>query len=193
MYIYQADVYCDSCGNAIEEELRAAGYTDTGDSDDFPQGGYPETEETDSPQHCASREQCLEAIDLSAYGLAENAQLIGAETRFIGALLGNSLTEEGASYLKEQLNEKPWLGSALHPRTEYQTALFNLWREEFADYLPAALESFELEIELGNESMQTAEDVALALRNVAYGLEAGKTEGRVTDINGNTVGAWNIS
>lgn len=58
---------------------------------------------------------------------------------------------------------------------------------------------FTLEIELGNEAMQSACDVARALDTVRgrvieyggdfYGLRGGAP---VCDINGNTVGAWKI-
>jgi hypothetical protein len=56
---------------------------------------------------------------------------------------------------------------------------------------------FKLTIELGNEAMQTPEDVAEALQAVARELErlsgswprAG-AEGKIRDVNGNTVGKW---
>jgi sulfur carrier protein ThiS len=51
---------------------------------------------------------------------------------------------------------------------------------------------FQLQIKIGNEAMQTASDVADALRMVAERLdERGFDEpGIVRDINGNLVGAW---
>ena len=59
-YIYQADVWCDACGEKIRAELTAEGKAPadlynghTYDSDDFPKY-YNSDEESDSPQNCAS-------------------------------------------------------------------------------------------------------------------------------------------
>ena len=52
---------------------------------------------------------------------------------------------------------------------------------------------FTLTIELGNDAMQTPEDVAGALREVADDVERTSMpqDGhRVRDYNGNTVGRW---
>lgn len=130
MYVFQADTYCDTCGDRLRVELSAQGLCPADpddersyDSDDFPKGPFPE-EETDGPDHCAS-DDC-EGIDLGAYGLPDGAPLYGAETRTVGAILSSGLTEHGAEYLREMLAEEP--------RTPYQAALHSLWREEFADY-----------------------------------------------------------
>lgn len=55
--------------------------------------------------------------------------------------------------------------------------------------------TFKLEIEMGNDAMQTAEDVATALIQVAAKLKRGQAtgeieldEGKVYDANGNYVG-----
>jgi hypothetical protein len=56
-----------------------------------------------------------------------------------------------------------------------------------------APEKFTLSIELGNEAMQTGEDVARALREVAKKLDGGDDSGRIRDENGNTVGEWDLS
>lgn len=47
-------------------------------------------------------------------------------------------------------------------------------------------------ITLGNDAMQTGEDVAAALRTVAAKMETAGTgaNGRIRDTNGNTVGGW---
>lgn len=52
--------------------------------------------------------------------------------------------------------------------------------------------TFSLEIEMGNDAMMRASDVAKALREVATTLENERTrkEGRIRDANGNTVGSW---
>jgi hypothetical protein len=127
MYIYCADTYCDSCGEEIVANLRAIDRPDTGDSDDFPQSA-PDGEATDSPSHCGSYGACLDPIDLSDYGLAPDARLYGAESRKIGALLSDNLTEYGARYLREMISEPD--------STPYQTALYRFWRETFSAYLP---------------------------------------------------------
>ena len=51
---------------------------------------------------------------------------------------------------------------------------------------------FTLEITLGNAVMQTSDDVAEALGGVADSLLAGVQSGTIRDINGNTVGSWNL-
>lgn len=52
-------------------------------------------------------------------------------------------------------------------------------------------ETFTLSIELGNEAMSTAADVADALaRASAMVAETGSWEGSITDENGNTVGRY---
>lgn len=59
---------------------------------------------------------------------------------------------------------------------------------------------FKLEITLGNDAIQTASQVARALRDVATRLERiGNTSdldgenGKVSDENGNRVGGWRFS
>ena len=150
MYIYLADTYCDSCGEKITADLIASGQAPENprdeysyDSDEFPKGSYP-AEACDYPNHCGSAGDCLEAIDLGEYGLADNAPMFGAETRKVGALLSEDLTEDGANYLREMLREPQTLtysrgigSGAIHTRelTPYQNALHTFWREVFADYL----------------------------------------------------------
>lgn len=58
VYIYKADMYCKVCGRKIAKEL--GDRFDTGDSDDYPQGPYPNVGEADSPQHCANCGEFLE-------------------------------------------------------------------------------------------------------------------------------------
>jgi hypothetical protein len=59
---------------------------------------------------------------------------------------------------------------------------------------------FTLEIELGNEAMRTGADVGRALDNtvVPWLIDIGnlpltREHGRVRDINGNTVGKWEVT
>ena len=56
---------------------------------------------------------------------------------------------------------------------------------------------FRLSITLGNDAMQTPEDVGIALREVGakLGNVAEFTPGdvvRIKDVNGNTVGTWEV-
>lgn len=52
---------------------------------------------------------------------------------------------------------------------------------------------FTLTIETGNDAMQTREDVARALREVAEALDGGREGGYVRDLNGNTVGSYELA
>ena len=79
-YIYQASVYCEDCSKRIISELSEMGISDTGDSDDYPQGPYPDGGgEADCPNHCD----------------------------FCGLFLENSLTDDGVEYVREALSENP--------------------------------------------------------------------------------------
>lgn len=98
MRVYQADVWCDACGKAIEERLRAEGKApedtlDEGsyDSDDYPKWG-DDDEESDCPQHCAAGAECL------------SPTIINGEP--YGAIMG-TLTTEGREYVKDQHYLKP--------------------------------------------------------------------------------------
>lgn len=58
--------------------------------------------------------------------------------------------------------------------------------------------TFALTIELGNEAMQTDEDVARALHRTASWFEENSSmfeqcRGGIYDVNGNRVGSWNLS
>lgn len=53
---------------------------------------------------------------------------------------------------------------------------------------------FDLTIRLGNSAMQSAEDIARALRTAADRIMiSGAHSGHIHDINGNTVGGFDIS
>ncbi len=51
---------------------------------------------------------------------------------------------------------------------------------------------FTVSIEFGNDAMQTGTDVADALDDIARKLRGGYESGSVRDINGNTVGSWQL-
>jgi hypothetical protein len=129
MYIYDADLYCDSCGEKIKEKLDAEGQRPTSgdwDSDEYPKH-ITNLGASDNIHHCGSGAECEEAVDLGECGLPDDAQLHGSETRKVGAVLNDELTEEGVSALNEMLEEKNL--------TPYQVALHDLWRVSFSDYL----------------------------------------------------------
>lgn len=75
-YIFQADLYCDSCGRQIAEQLRLEGKAPedeseecTYDSDDFPKyAGDEGGGETDCPQHCGGCHEYLGA-PLTSHGV----------------------------------------------------------------------------------------------------------------------------
>jgi hypothetical protein len=113
-YIYLADLYCDSCGKDICRKLKTSVEVPANPDDQtsYDSDFYPKyvdrIGESDSPDHCACQNDCLEAEVLPS----------GAK---IGKLLHTELTEEGVRYLKEIIAEGG------------EVAEF--WQEEFADYL----------------------------------------------------------
>jgi hypothetical protein len=55
-FVYRAALLCEACGTCQAQKLDANGKPDTGDSDAYPQGPYPDGGgEADNPQHC---DQC---------------------------------------------------------------------------------------------------------------------------------------
>jgi hypothetical protein len=52
--------------------------------------------------------------------------------------------------------------------------------------------SFRADLESGNAAMQTPEDVADALEDVARRIRRGCEDGAIKDLNGNTVGRWGL-
>ena len=100
-YAFQAALYCEPCGEQLARELSARGLRDSGDSDEFPQGPYPDGGgEADIPQHCDAGEGCLAA------------EVLGG--RKVGAFLENPLTDDGVSYVQQALAQEP--GSAIVAR-----------------------------------------------------------------------------
>jgi len=83
VYIYQADIYCESCGGAIRAKLACSALADPDnessyDSDEFPKGPYSDGGgEADCPQHCAA----------------------------CGLFLENPLTRDGYAYVQEVVND----------------------------------------------------------------------------------------
>lgn len=95
VFMYQADVYCESCGLAICEELnreRASRglaplhhESEIHDTDEFPKS-FPQPGESDTPDHCGSGEHCIEAEVIPF-------------AKKVGKFLDSDLTEEGMRYV----------------------------------------------------------------------------------------------
>jgi hypothetical protein len=105
-FIYQADLLCETCGNAKREELKAAGKAPANpsdersyDSDDYPKGPVDGGGEADSYSHCAG----------------------------CGVFLRNYLTKAGVDYGIEQLREYV-KGDGGHGET------LDEWAEDLSDY-----------------------------------------------------------
>lgn len=83
-FIYQADLYCESCGQSIRDRLTKDGKAPEDpedehsyDSDNFPKGPEPDGGgEADSEQHCAA---CGVALDnpLTEEGMQARAEAMG--------------------------------------------------------------------------------------------------------------------
>lgn len=93
VYIYQADLWCQQCGEAICERIAAEGGApaDPGDessydSDEYPKGPFPDGGgESDCPQHCGAAGDCVNAVD------------------GVGVFLENPLTADGVQYVAEAI------------------------------------------------------------------------------------------
>lgn len=62
--------------------------------------------------------------------------------------------------------------------------------------LPFIAETFQVQIQLGNDAVRNGWDVARLLRALAYKVEgtalAQIDGGRLMDLNGNSVGTWEV-
>lgn len=118
--IYQADVWCDDCANAIRERLEAEckAPEDVEDECSYDSDEYPkyasDDDESDSPQHCAAGEECFNAIELPS-------------GRKVGQLFG-SLTSDGVEYVRSQALK------------DGSNEVVKLWVEHFAS------EGYDLEL-----------------------------------------------
>lgn len=130
-YQYCGALYCDSCGEALRDKLRAEGkvpgYPRPWDSGDWPASFDESESDADSISHCDSGAECLEPVALSDYGLDPWRQLVGAEEHDVGALIEERLTAEGVERTREMLREEH--------RTPYQHALHRLWSETYPELL----------------------------------------------------------
>lgn len=117
-FIYCADVYCDDCGNAIRKRLTEEGKApaDPSDewsyeSDDFPKCA-DDDEESDTPEHCAVGENCINAIEI--------------EDGRVGLLFGE-LTSDGENYVEDSINEANRNGNT------WSRAVVGLWYQHYTD------------------------------------------------------------
>jgi len=80
-YIYQGDLTCEDCKAKIERQLVKKGATDTGDSDDYPQGPYPDGGgEADTAQYCGMCNVFLEN-PLTNYGSEDVKERIAEDIK----------------------------------------------------------------------------------------------------------------
>lgn len=109
-YVYQADIYCDPCGEKIKEEIKKERADKVPENEDdqytYDSGDYPkhceDDDEADTPQHCAD----------------------------CGEFLKNQLTEEGYEYVEQALND-----FAVMPKsTEEFAAMGRANLKEWADH-----------------------------------------------------------
>jgi hypothetical protein len=56
--------------------------------------------------------------------------------------------------------------------------------------LTMAINKFELYINMGNDGMQSLDDIAEALKSVQSQLRQGKEAGKIYDSNGNSIGSY---
>ena len=122
VYMFQGALYCEDCGQAIQEEIRQDGKAPEDeddersfDSDDFPKGPFGDGGgEADSIHHCDSNERCLNAIELPCKSK-------------IGAWLGNDLTSEGAQWLSDSIKE------SMFRDDEHGRQVCRLWSLKYSD------------------------------------------------------------
>lgn len=101
VYIYCADLYCETCGQEICDNLPKPpgfGGQEAGDqmwdSDDYPKLYDGETCH-DSPVHCANGSECRECITVPIDGVVDG---VYASNEY-GKLLTEVLTDEGEDYV----------------------------------------------------------------------------------------------
>lgn len=138
MFMYQADLWCDACGEEIVSRVDADGAEDTGDTDDYPQSVSTLDAEGDCPDHCGAGADCLTAEVL-------------ADGQRIGALLHHSLTREGVEYVRDAIREGG--------------AVASFWGSEFGIYIKfelrfAAFCGMAWNVEDATEDMEELRDTA---------------------------------
>lgn len=126
-YIYQASIYCKSCGEELKKELTEQGKApenpgdfETFDSGDFPKGPFPRSmNESDSPEHC---HDC-------------------------GIFLENPLTDHGVDYVYRRI--KGWS----EQKGEYNKEIVKEWLDYYSCYEKIA----QLKSELIDKGLEIAQ------------------------------------
>jgi hypothetical protein len=106
-FTYNAAMICEDCAAKTIEHLEAKGIEDTGDSDDFPQGPFPNSE-TDTPDHCDNGAHCVNAVKIPG-------------GKKIGCPLSCILTQHGVEETRRSIALHILFGSA------HQKAVGRLW------------------------------------------------------------------
>jgi hypothetical protein len=119
-YIYQADVWCDKCGEHIKAELARNGTVpddpedeSSYDSDEYPKSYDAENGEADSPQNCADG-RCGGFANGHGYGTFLQNRLTGEGYRYLKGILdehGAGLPEyaqEWADYYQFEYHAQEW-------------------------------------------------------------------------------------
>lgn len=134
-YIYQADIYCETCGEAIRSRLTAEGFAPedpddetTYDSGEYPKGPYPDAGgESDTPSHCGSGPDCLAPT------------MVGGSP--VGQFLEGPLTSTGVAYVAELIHDGVVLyrgdGVVLY-RGDGNRHVLRLWLDFYWDDLQCA-------------------------------------------------------
>lgn len=96
-FVFNAELFCEDCASATISRLRSDGLTDTGDSDDWPQGAYSNGGgEADCPQHCGA----------------------------CGVFLENPLTTDGDAYVREAVKDADGNSDAVNDWKAFYSYLF---------------------------------------------------------------------
>ena len=161
-YIYQADIFCDACGESICRQLTEEGKAPedpdderTYDSDDYPKHASDD-DETDCPQHCGGLEECINAEELP-------------DGSKIGCLIGTNLTSDGLEYLKEALRGERGLCIEFWRKAFSKAGYtgldrFSLFKEEILPEVTKLLESLVKDIGDEYRASEDPEDDTPAMR-----------------------------
>lgn len=113
-YIYNADIFCDVCGEDICRAIQVSGLApeNVDDDQEFDSDEYPKSVdadgEADFPQHCGSNSDCLDPVVLS-------------DGSKVGNLIGTNLTDVGIEYVRSVIASGGLVSE--------------VWAEEFSDCL----------------------------------------------------------
>lgn len=110
-YVYQSDIYCDTCGEKIKEEIKKERADNVPENEydqyTYDSGDYPkhceDDDEADTPQHCAD----------------------------CGEFLKNQLTEEGYEYVEQALNEFPVVPKSIEEFAAVGRAHLKEWADHY--------------------------------------------------------------